>query len=103
MSILGLPLRLWCLKHLIGFSARRFMSEVFMKIILISVIATVLPLLLHLFMVENVLTVAIDFAVAFVSAGFSIYFLGLSVSERVQVRKIYKKIISKFNRAYGII
>lgn len=103
MSILGLPLRLWCLKNLIGFSARRFMSEVFMKIILISVIATVLPLLLHFFMVENVLTVAIDFAVAFVSAGFSIYFLGLSVSERVQVRKIYKKIILKFNRAYGII
>ncbi len=97
MSFIGIPLRLYCLKRLTGFNSQEFMKQVFIKIFYISIIATLIPLLLHYLLKDNLWTVAINFIVSFASAGITIYYLGLSTSERIQVDKGVKKVISKLH------
>lgn len=95
MSLLGLPLRLWCLNRLIGLGIGRFLRQVFLKIIGIGAVSSVVPLVFHYILPVNLLTVAADFLLAFLSAGLSIYLLGLSLSERQQVRSAINKVKSK--------
>ena len=95
MSLIGIPLRLYWLKRLVYLNSQSFIKQVIIKIFYISVVAVCLPLFLHYLVEENMWTVAFNFIISFLSAGLSIFYLGLSDEERLQVNKGIKKIISK--------
>lgn len=95
MSLIGIPLRLYWLKRLVYLNSHSFIKQVIVKIFYISVVAVCLPLFLHYLVEENMWTVAFNFIISFLSAGLSIFYLGLSDEERLQVNKGIKKIISK--------
>lgn len=90
MSLIALPIRLWCLKVLINIDIKVFLLLI-IRIFFISILALIIPLCFHLFLHETMLNVIVNFLITFISCGLSIYFLGLSVSERLQIKKyIYK-------------
>lgn len=98
MSVISIPLRLYCLKRLINFNSRKFIKQVFIKILYVSIVAVSIPLLLHYLLKENLWTVLLNSIVALSSASLSIYCIGLSYSERIQVNKGIQKMISKFHK-----
>lgn len=95
MSFISIPLRLWCLNRLIGLGIHRFVIQVLLKIFLIGLLASAVPYAFHCLVPDNLFTVAIDFLLAFISAGCTIYLLGLSASERQYVIQTFRKATSK--------
>ena len=92
MSLVGLPIRLWCLRNLIGISIRNFLLLI-IQIFIIGLVASFVPLLLHFLLQETFLYFIVNFVITLISCGLSIFFLGLSVSERLQIKRYIYKII----------
>lgn len=92
ISLLALPLRLWCLNRLIGLSCRMFLSKVLLKIFYIGLTSAFVPLAFHVLVKESMSTVVANFILSFLSTGLFIYILGLSASERLHIQKVIRKL-----------
>ena len=95
LSICCEAARLIMLKPMIGLSIRRFLREVYFKVLFVSIIASILPFTLVFFMGNSFLHFIIVFTVSFLSSALCILYLGCEKSERVF---IYNKVASIKNK-----
>lgn len=74
--------RLWIMKGLLNFPVLQFVSQVIFRVLIVSVFATVFPLLIKFFLPQSFFRFVINVITSFISASCSIYFLGLTPNER---------------------
>lgn len=87
--------RLIMLRPMIGLSIRRFLKEVYFKVIFVTVLASILPLALVFFMNDSFLHFAILFSVSFISVSVCILYVGCEKNER---EFVYDKMLSIKNK-----
>ena len=95
IAIMALMARLNMASRLFGLSIKRFFKEVIIKVVIITLLSPILPLLLHFWRVENLLWVLLTIAVSFSSAFITIYGIGLTTKERMFLRAKINEIVQK--------
>lgn len=85
--------RLWIMKGLLNFPIRIFLREVIIKVILVSVLAVILPLVVVNCFDTSFLRLVVSCMISLLSAIGSIYLLGLTKHERkIIIEQIRKKL-----------
>lgn len=82
MSQICLVARLVLLKKMIGLRIQNYLKEVYINVILVTLVSLILPLGLYNFFEINFLTFCIISVVSVISVGVVVWFLGLTQSER---------------------
>lgn len=88
--------RILITRNLIGFSVSSFMKSVVFRILLVTVLALILPLGLYFVLDNSISSFLIVCFASVLSCSFSIYFFGLTVSERQMINSKVKQIVGKF-------
>ena len=83
------------IKPLIKLSLKEYSKEVFLKPIIVSIIASVLPVCLYLKLSDGVISAIVIITACVISVLASIYFLGLNKSEKQLVHSKLKPIFTK--------
>ncbi len=93
--------RIFIIRPLIDLRVRSFVKEVILRCILVSVVAAVLPMIVHFFMPQTVLVSLVVIVLSVVCAALSAFYLGLDRHERevviVKVQSIFLKITRRQN------
>ena len=97
IAFMCLWLRLVLLKQMVDFSIHIFVREVLYPIIKVTIIAPVLPIILYSYMQDGCLRFIVITISCFVSALFSILFIGCNKKER---NLIFAKIVAFISRSY---
>ena len=87
--------RLWLLREMINLSVRGYLMQVYLNIIIVTIIAFILPVLLNKSMNESFASFFITTTVAILWSLLTILFLGLKKGERLS---LYEKISAFFQR-----
>ena len=87
--------RLWMLRSMIRISARAFLKNVYLNVIVCSVIAFILPYVVNHFLPQNLYSFLLVCAVSVISACASIYYVGLSKPEKNMVKSQLIKLKNK--------
>jgi len=87
--------RLYFAKTQLGFPVKLYLSDVILRVFVVTSLAFVLPILVTTYFEESFLRLCITCAVSVLSTGVVIYLLGLQKSER---KKIYSKLVSILSR-----
>jgi O-antigen/teichoic acid export membrane protein len=95
VSIVYSVARLLLVKKLVIFSIRRFLREVLIPVLLVTVLSPILPVLFWSILMQNILRLCIVTAVSIISVCGFFYVLGLTKIEREAVKKI---ILNKIHR-----
>jgi len=95
LSVFCTFLRLWVLKRLMPFPMIQYLKEAYIKPIIVAIIATILPVLLHLYLSSSFINVFIICGLCVVCTVVSIYAFGLTMGERNYFRSA---IINKIKR-----
>ena len=95
INILAIIERIVVGSKTVGFSSFNFVKEVIAKVVSVSLLASVLPFCIHYFMTESLLRLLLVGFVSCITTGLSIYYVGLSNSER---ELMLKPIIRKFKK-----
>lgn len=95
INILALIERIVVGSKTVGFSSANFLNSVIAKLVTVSLFASVLPVCLHYYMTEGLIRLLIVGFVSCITSGISIYYVGLSDSER---DIILKPILRKFKK-----
>lgn len=95
MSILALFARLIIIHHLIGLSVMDFTINVIVKVLFVSVIAFIIPFIIKNMFSQSILRLILLSFASTISVLASIFFIGLSSSERLFVKAKAKKIINR--------
>lgn len=86
-------LRLYLVKDLVYMSGMEFIKAVYLRVLLVSLVAVPIPLILALLLEDSFLRLIIVTIVCVLCSGFSIYILGLDKHERIMIRNfIYNKL-----------
>lgn len=88
-------MRLWEMKRLTGFNPLLFIKNVYYKIAIVTCVSIILPLLTTSFMTEGLLRFVAILFISEISIGFSIYYFGLTSSEKFLVLNKVRKAITK--------
>lgn len=91
-------LRLYLVKDLIKMKASRFLKEVYLKIILVTSVSLILPLIVRFFKNDSLTRFVEISVISMISVTFSIYFLGLTKDERNRINQIITK---RFKQVYN--
>jgi O-antigen/teichoic acid export membrane protein len=94
ISIIDFFVRLIIIKRLVSFSIRLFIKQVIAPIAMVSIASVFFPFMFILRMDTSFIRLCTTVLLSVFSAGFSIYFLGLSTQERISLRKYMKKYFS---------
>lgn len=86
LSVFCTFLRLWILQRLMPFPIMQYLNDAYIKPIVVAVIAAILPLLLHLYILPSFINVMIICSLCVVCTALSIYLFGLTKGERVYLR-----------------
>jgi len=89
LSQICLFARLFLLKRMIGLPVRKYIMQVYTKTILVSLFASVLPILVKSFMSESFVSFISTTVVCLFSSLLVVYFIGLSKLDRVYIRNIF--------------
>lgn len=82
--------RMYILRTLIKFSIRKFSKEVYFKTFYVALVASILPVLLHILMEPNIIRVFVISVLSVVSVVMTAYYLGMTKEERFFIKdKIY--------------
>lgn len=101
-SILAIFARLFMLKGDIPlWSSSLFMKKVFVNVIIVSIIASIPPLLLYVNLDEKWTRFISTTFIAFMSTSLSIYFIGCNKEERVFIHSRGKSAIRRIKRKFG--
>ena len=95
INILALIERIVVGSKTVGFSSANFLNSVIAKLVTVSLFASVLPVCLHYYMTEGLIRLLIVGFVSCITSGISIYYVGLSDSER---EIILKPILRRFKK-----
>jgi len=90
-----LAARLYLLRKMIGLSAVAFMKQVYLNIAAVSLVALVLPLLLHFTLAGRWVRLASVVVVSLLSTLMSIYYIGCTKRERMFVMQKIRQVIHK--------
>lgn len=94
-SIISLFLRLWIVGRLMPFPKVRYINEVFIKSILIGLIASIMPLVMHKLLSPSSFVSVLICAVCVLSTLIVVYIFGITKGERNFLKSIIKKIIHR--------
>lgn len=86
LSLLGTFLRLWVLKRLMPFPITQYLKEAYLKPIVVAIVATIMPMLLYLYLSQSFINVFIVCSLCILCTVLSIYLLGLSNGERIYLQ-----------------
>lgn len=90
------------IKPLIKLSLKEYSKEVFLKPIIVSIIASVLPVCLYLKLSDGVISAIVIITTCVISVLTSIYFLGLNKTEKQLVHSKLKPILKKIVNRYEV-
>lgn len=94
-----LAARLYMLRKMIGLSSIKYLKEVYLNIIIVSVVAAILPVILTYKLQEGLITFLILCFVCVFTSGLSIFYIGCNQKERIfaitKIRALYGKIFIK--------
>ena len=93
-----LAARLVMLRGMIGLSVRKYMKKVYMNVFVVTVIASVFPVLLASKMEESFLNFLLLCLIAVVCTGITIYYIGCNELERQFIRNKLHTIKNKQNK-----
>ena len=91
IEIIALILRFFFLKKLLDFPVFRFIKDVIVRNIIITVLSTSLPLLIRFLMDDNIVRLFCVILVALIWNTLVIYFIGLTKFEKIFILKFLKK------------
>ena len=77
-----LAARLVMLRTMIGLSARKYLREVYLNVILVTTVAAVLPILTSVILEESFLNFVIIALISLITAAISIFYIGFNKNER---------------------
>lgn len=77
-----LAARLVMLRNMIGLSARKYLREVYLNVILVTMMAAVLPILASVVLEESFLNFVIIVLISLITASISIFYIGFNNNER---------------------
>ncbi|WP_298615784.1 lipopolysaccharide biosynthesis protein [uncultured Odoribacter sp.] len=95
LSQLCLWARLVLLKPMIKFDARRFILEVYLRILLVSAVSFIIPYITYTFLSNDITRFIITSLVSVSCSMLTIWVLGLSKMERSSIRKSIHQIIGR--------
>lgn len=92
-------IRLWIMKDLLNFPVLRFVREVIVRIIIVTIVSIVLPICFVCYAEPSLLRLVLTVVLCISTTVFSIYYFGLTIKEREVVKnKTYSIIKSKIRR-----
>lgn len=97
MSIICLLARLVMLKPLINLSISKYVTDVFLKVILVSVLSAIAPFAIKFYALDGFFGFFLTGTVCVVSTAIVIYFIGLDIKERHVVNTYIHKMIKKIH------
>lgn len=83
-------LRLFLIKDLISLKAVVYIKEVYLKVLIVSVVAFIIPSVICLLQQDSIWRLVEICVVSFISTAFSIYLFGLNCSERSKIVSLLK-------------
>jgi len=93
LSITALFARLWILKNLIKFSVPEFFRQVLLKVILVTILSIIIPLIAKQFITREIISFFVTCLLSVISVIAIIYWVGLKGQERNFAKeKILQKI-----------
>lgn len=94
VNLLGQIVRLFFAKRIVKIRIKDFVVKVYLKVILVSFSSMIIPICISYLMSPSIVRLLLVSCISFVSTGFSIYYIGLDLSERQLIKNI---IINKLN------
>ena len=91
ISLVCLAARLIMLRGMIGLSIRIFISDVCVKILTVSIVSVIIPLLLHNRLPEGFAGFAASAVICVAVSGFAVLFIGLKTAERKELFSMLRK------------
>lgn len=77
-----LAARLVMLRNMIGLSARKYLREVYLNVIIVTMMAAVLPILASVVLEESFLSFVIIVLISLITAAIAIFYIGFNKNER---------------------
>ena len=90
--------RLYIMKGLLNFPVMRFVREVFLKILIVTSAAIVVPMLVAGFVTSSLYRFVFSTIICLASSMLSIYYLGLTTKEKQFIGGYISKVVHKFHR-----
>lgn len=87
ISFIALFVRIKFLRFLVKMKERDFYNDVFLKIIIVTFVAIIFPLLIRFFISTSIYRLIIQILISIISCITTIYFFGLSRTERINIVK----------------
>ena len=82
---------------MIKLRALKFAHEVITRCVMVTVVATAIPLLLHISLAKSIYTSLLIITVSVVTASLSSFYLGLDMHERIVITEKMKTVIKNRN------
>ena len=100
VAIICLFLRLWIVKRLVNFPFWSYTNKVFVNALIVTIGASVLPVLLHCYLEESISNMLLSILLCLICSIISIYWIGLKYEERLYIKKLIR---SKFTTYHECI
>ena len=95
VSCLGMFLRVYMLRGMIGMSLKKYYFEVYFRALIVILAASIMPFLLSLYFPLNIMTTILLAIVSIICACLSVYGIGCTQEERIFIHHAINKYISK--------
>ena len=90
--------RLIMLRKMVGLSIRKFLKDVYINVVIVTVVAAILPLIIDFFIdAYNFKLFSITVLCSVISAMMAIYYVGCTASDRVFITQYVSKFLKKLN------
>ena len=90
--------RLYMLRSMIQLQAWDFIKKVLFNIVVVSIFASVIPIVLYTYSKVSFVFLCINMMVCFITTLFSIYCVGFSSNERIFVKEKAKQVLIKLKK-----
>lgn len=98
-SVLAMIVRLYMLRGDIPkLSINHFFTNVYIRVIIVALVATILPAISYFYISNEIIQFISTTIIAIVSVGISIYFIGCTNAEQLQLKTQLQKIILKIKQ-----
>lgn len=98
ISQICLVARLWFLRSMIKLSARQFLKKVYFNVIVVTVIATIPPMLCYYYIEFPIARFITTCTISIISSLITIYFMGCNREEKELIKKYITQFKHKFSR-----
>lgn len=89
--ILVEAVRLWVMKGLLDFPVRKFVREVVMNVLIVTLMAIIFPILFVRYVEPSLIRLVLSVMICLISSSVSIYLFGLTVNEKQMILNVVKK------------